>query len=117
MKHIENTLKEAGSEILKGNADIAPYKLKDETACKYCPYIAICRFDKYISGYNYREINQLNDEEIIEKLKTERRNSMPWSAQQQQAINTYDKNYPRSRSCWLRENFCISRACNSTHCK
>ena len=69
MKHIENTLKEAGSEILKGNADIAPYKLKDETACKYCPYIAICRFDKYISGYNYREINQLNDEEIIEKLK------------------------------------------------
>ena len=60
---------EAGSEILKGNADIAPYKLKDETACKYCPYIAICRFDKYISGYNYREINQLNDEEIIEKLK------------------------------------------------
>ena len=43
--------------------------LKDETACKYCPYIAICRFDKYISGYNYREINQLNDEEIIEKLK------------------------------------------------
>ena len=92
MKYIENTLKEAGSEILKGNADIAPYKLKDETACKYCPYIAICRFDKYISGYNYREINQLNDEEIIEKLKQKRRNSMPWSAQQQQAINTYDKN-------------------------
>ena len=37
MKHIENTLKEAGSEILKGNADIAPYKLKDETACKILP--------------------------------------------------------------------------------
>lgn len=91
MKHIENTLKEAGSEILKGNADIAPYKLKDETTYKYCPYIAICRFDKYISGYNYREINQLNDEEIIEKLKR-KKEFMPWSAQQQQAINTYDKN-------------------------
>ena len=34
---------------------------------------------------------------------------MPWSAQQQQAINTYDKNILVAAA--------VSRACNSTHCK
>lgn len=69
MEHIEQTLKQAGEQILRGDTSIAPYKIGDDVACKFCPYIAICRFDKNIAGYNYREINKENDTTIIEKLK------------------------------------------------
>ncbi len=69
MNHIETTLQSAGEKILAGNAEIKPYKLKDEIACKYCPYMPICRFDKYIPGYQYNEITELKDDEIMEKLQ------------------------------------------------
>lgn len=69
MKHIETTLQTAGTQILSGNVDILPYKFKQETACKYCPYISICRFDKYIQGYKYNEIKDLSDEEILQEIK------------------------------------------------
>lgn len=69
LSHIEKILTTAGNNILKGDASIKPYKLKDETACKYCSYISICRFDKYIPGYVYNEILEENDDIIIEKLK------------------------------------------------
>ena len=69
LSHIEKILTTAGNDILKGDASIKPYKLKDETACKYCPYISICRFDKYIPGYEYNEIREENDDTILEKLK------------------------------------------------
>lgn len=69
MNHIETTLQTAGTQILSGNVDILPYKFKQETACKYCPYISICRFDKYIQGYKYNEIKDLSDEQILEEIK------------------------------------------------
>ena len=69
MNHIETTLQSAGEKILAGNAEIKPYKLKNEIACKYCPYMPICRFDKYIPGYQYNEITELKDDEIMEKLQ------------------------------------------------
>ena len=71
MNHIEQTLKQAGEEILRGNANISPYKIGEDIACKFCPYIAICRFDKNIPGYTYREITKENDAQIMEKLKEE----------------------------------------------
>lgn len=69
MNHIEQTLKQAGEQILSGDASIAPYKIGDDIACKFCPYISICRFDKNIPGYAYRELNKEDDATIMEKLK------------------------------------------------
>ncbi len=69
MEHIEATLKDAGKRILQGEMRIFPYRYKDEVACKFCPYIAICRFDKNVSGYEYNEIAPLEDNEIMEKMR------------------------------------------------
>ena len=71
MNHIELTLKQAGTRILQGETSIYPYKIKETTACKYCPYLAVCRFDKHVEGYNYHEIAEQNDSNIIELLQKE----------------------------------------------
>lgn len=68
LNHIETMLKDAGKRILQGEMTIFPYKTKDDTACKYCPYISVCRFDKAIAGYAYNELNDTDDEKIMQKL-------------------------------------------------
>lgn len=70
MQYIELTLKDAGKRILQGETRIYPYKIEDNTACQYCPYLAVCRFDTHVSGYDYREINKLDDTEIMQMLQT-----------------------------------------------
>ena len=45
LKYIEWMLKDTGEKIMAGEINIRPYK-GSETACKYCNYQAVCRFDK-----------------------------------------------------------------------
>ena len=44
-------LKEAGQEILDGEIGVEPYKNGQRTACDYCPYHAVCGFDRKTCGY------------------------------------------------------------------
>lgn len=69
LHHIEATLKDAGKRILQGEMAIFPYKTKTETACTYCPYISICRFDRTIAGYAYNELTNTDEEQIMQKLR------------------------------------------------
>lgn len=64
-------VRRAGAGILEGEAEIAPYSLGDKTGCSYCPYHAICGFDEKIEGYRYRELDKLNSEEALEKMREE----------------------------------------------
>ncbi len=38
--------------IHQGKIEIRPYRLDNETPCKYCPYRPVCRFDWQINKYN-----------------------------------------------------------------
>lgn len=58
-----------GKEILNGNIEINPYKLKDKTACQYCKYNCICGFDTKIDGNNYRKLRDYKPEEVWEKIE------------------------------------------------
>ena len=58
---------EIAEEILCGSIDIKPYKLGPETACQYCKYRAVCRFDWLINDYNYLE--SLGKLSVLEKIK------------------------------------------------
>jgi len=48
----EHKLVELGENIVSGKIDVYPYKLGSETACRYCEYKALCRFDWQINSYN-----------------------------------------------------------------
>lgn len=67
-RYVTEVVKEYGRDILSGNLGVSPYKYKDKTACRYCPYDGVCGFDPKIEGYNYRNLTELKDNEIWDKI-------------------------------------------------
>lgn len=65
---VHRKLKEAGQEILDGEIGVAPYKNGHRTACDYCPYHAVCGFDRKTSGYEFNRWKNRKTEEIWEEI-------------------------------------------------
>ena len=65
---VHRKLKEAGKEILDGEIGVEPYKNGQRTACDYCPYHAVCGFDRKTSGYEFRKWKNRKTEEIWEEI-------------------------------------------------
>ena len=69
--HIRKTLADIGNEIMSGNIKNEPLKRKGvATPCEYCEYKLICQFDKDL-GNQYHYINELKDNELLEKIRVE----------------------------------------------
>lgn len=66
--YVQDKLKAAGREILDGEIRVSPYKNGPRTACDYCPYHAVCGFDKKTAGYEYRKLKSKKTEEIWEEI-------------------------------------------------
>jgi len=49
-------LAQAGKHILAGRVDIAPFKWGKDSACSYCPYGRVCRFDLWLPENRYRSL-------------------------------------------------------------
>ncbi len=52
---VENHLREFGRRILDGAVEIAPYRKGSETACDYCEFHAVCRFDSWTEPFRKLE--------------------------------------------------------------
>lgn len=61
--------KEAGEGILSGDTSISPYRLKQQTACDYCPQKSVCQFDTTDLQQRYRTLSANNADEVIEKIR------------------------------------------------
>jgi len=68
-KHSHETLLTAVRRMLEGEIKIHPYKASNLTACRYCEFRSVCRFDLLVPGHRYNQLSALNDEEVWEKLK------------------------------------------------
>ena len=69
--YVRKKLKEAGQEILQGNIKVNPYKQGNRTGCDYCPYHAVCGFDRKTAGYGYRRLKALKSEEVWGEIMPE----------------------------------------------
>ncbi len=67
-RFVREKLKEAGREILDGEIGAKPYKNGVRTACDYCPYHAVCGFDKKTSGFGFKRWKNKKSEEIWEEI-------------------------------------------------
>ncbi len=67
-RYVHEKVKKAGQEILDGEIGTEPFKNGQRTACDYCPYHAVCGFDKKTSGYDYRRLKGKKAEEIWEEI-------------------------------------------------
>jgi ATP-dependent helicase/nuclease subunit B len=62
--YVNKKIKTFGTEILSGNIMVNPYKVKDNTACTYCKYSAICGFEASSEHTGYRKFNEYNSEQV-----------------------------------------------------
>lgn len=69
MDYTEGKKEELQVEILDGMIAQEPYRKDKETACDYCPYTKICTFETGKAGADYRDLKQMEQEEIIRKMK------------------------------------------------
>jgi len=63
-----NALKE---KMKAGEIDVKPYKLKQDTGCRFCRYGNICGFDQEIEGYDYEHFPIIEKRNGIAKMKEE----------------------------------------------
>ncbi|MHC1722050.1 MAG: PD-(D/E)XK nuclease family protein [Aminipila sp.] len=51
---VDNKISELCEQLAQGSAEVAPRKAGNETACKYCMYQSICKFDLAFEGCTYK---------------------------------------------------------------
>ena len=52
LRFTEKKIAELAEQILSGSIDVHPYRLGTSSACTYCKYRPVCRFDWQINDYN-----------------------------------------------------------------
>ncbi|WP_432748504.1 helicase-exonuclease AddAB subunit AddB [Pectinatus frisingensis] len=68
LEYMDKLLVDTGNRILSGENSVTPYKLKQNVACTFCPYMALCRFDITVPGYHYNELPDLDDDTIMRHI-------------------------------------------------
>ena len=69
---VDRTMQRFAQEIKDGRIEIDPLRIStDTTACSWCPYHSICRFDPRIDGYVYRSGTKLSAEDIWNEISPE----------------------------------------------
>ncbi|GGJ71961.1 ATP-dependent helicase/nuclease subunit B [Anoxybacillus voinovskiensis] len=53
-RHVRTIFQQVGTQMVDGVVDIAPYKRKNETACQYCEFKAVCQLDEALDQDRYR---------------------------------------------------------------
>lgn len=70
-QHVRRTFEEAGERITNGEVAINPYKLKDQTPCRFCSFKSICQFDESIEDNEFRVLSSEKDDVVIDRIKKE----------------------------------------------
>ncbi|MED3905597.1 helicase-exonuclease AddAB subunit AddB [Geobacillus thermodenitrificans] len=67
-QHVRRLFVDIGGQIADGVVSIAPYKLKNKTACEFCAFKPVCQFDEALSGNGYRKLTPQTKDAVIETL-------------------------------------------------
>ncbi|XJZ28134.1 helicase-exonuclease AddAB subunit AddB [Bacillota bacterium Lsc_1132] len=67
--YMRNLYEKTGNDIVSGNVEIAPYKMKDKKPCTFCAYKSVCQFDESIETNQYRLFFPKGNDETIELIR------------------------------------------------
>lgn len=56
-------------EIISGKIDVRPYRINTDSACRFCKFGAVCRFDWLINDYN--RLEPLNKLRVLDRTPTD----------------------------------------------
>jgi len=77
-RHVRRLLVKIGTEIVRGNVSVRPYRRKKDTACKYCSYMPVCQFDPSSGLNSYRFLRDIDDENIWDILSDNDTKTADW---------------------------------------
>ncbi|MEC5423666.1 helicase-exonuclease AddAB subunit AddB [Virgibacillus sp. C22-A2] len=69
--HVHQLMKQAGIDMTGGGVHLNPYQHKQNTACTYCPFHAVCQFDPLLENNTYRKLKDMKEDEVLEKIRGE----------------------------------------------
>lgn len=72
--HAGDQCVQTAGQILAGDIAIRPYKIGQQTACRYCRYRPLCQFDRLLPENQFQQLVSLDDATIMKRL-SERRKS------------------------------------------
>ncbi|WP_186579095.1 helicase-exonuclease AddAB subunit AddB [Aquibacillus kalidii] len=67
--YIRDLMITAGVDITSGGVQLNPYQHKQQTACTYCDFKSVCQFDPTLEENNYRKLQDMKDEDVLEAIK------------------------------------------------
>ncbi|MCR5439895.1 MAG: helicase-exonuclease AddAB subunit AddB [Selenomonas sp.] len=72
LSYVDYILRDTGRQILAGQIKAKPYRVvknnQEYKACSYCAYRDLCGFDPELSGYEYHDIEQAEEEELERRM-------------------------------------------------
>lgn len=63
-EYVDQLIYDTGQAILGGEIGIKPYRDRKGTGCDYCPYQSVCGFDIKQNAYDFRDLEQLKEDEL-----------------------------------------------------
>ena len=67
-RHILETIKDLGKEILNGRVSVKPYQLNGKNPCAYCIYHTVCQFNEEMIDNCYEKLDKLSQDEVWNAL-------------------------------------------------
>jgi ATP-dependent helicase/nuclease subunit B len=71
-QYVTKLIKKNGKSILDGNIEVNPYTMGSKEACTFCKFKSVCGFDQSMPGYTCRQLPNLKDDEVMERIRTEK---------------------------------------------
>lgn len=71
MSYVNEKMIALGKDMFQGNVRIQPSQFDKRTACDFCNYKSVCKFDKKVPGFQYEKRKSMTKEEVMEKIKEE----------------------------------------------
>lgn len=66
LRYGHGLLARLADELVSGKIAIEPYRYKNQTACQYCAYRSLCRFDGRVDGY--RGLAEMTKEAVLARI-------------------------------------------------
>ena len=70
-EYVNHSIVNMGNAIYEGTVEVSPFVEGQTSSCDYCPYKAICGFDRKIEGYQERKPRKLDKREILERMESD----------------------------------------------
>lgn len=66
--YVNQKIKHIGAGILRGEMALNPYEKGQQSSCTYCSYKNVCGFDRQMPGMAMRQLEELTEEQVYEKM-------------------------------------------------